>query len=211
MKFRDFKSIFADKPVFQSSYFYSLTDNPQVLKNQMSSWTADGLILRLRRGLYTLSEEERKIKLSRLFLASQLRFPSYISCQFALSYYGLIPEKTTVLTSVTTKKTAVYENAFGSFVYQKIKTDCFTGFNKINDEYNLPYFMAEPEKALLDYIYLNLQMFSDGNPDFFESSLRINKGFEFNIKKIKKYSELFKNRKLSAVCRDFLVFYEGEK
>lgn len=211
MKFRDFKTLFADKPVFQSSSIYSLTNNPQVLNNQVSSWTSEGLILRLRRGLYTLNNDERKTKLSRLFLASQIRFPSYISCQFALSFYGIIPERANVITSVTTKKTAVYENYFGTFIYQKIKTDCFTGYNKFSDENNLPYFMAEPEKAFLDYVYLNLPVFSAGNPDIFEISLRINKDFEFNLDKMKKYSELYKNKKLSAVYDDFLVFYKGEK
>lgn len=211
MKFRDFKTIFADKPVFQSSSIYSVTDNPQVLKNQISSWTADGLILKLRRGLYTLSDEERKIKLSKLFLASQIRFPSYISCQFALSFYGLMPERATVITSVTTKKTATFENDFGTFIYQKIKTDFFTGYNKFSDENNLPYYMAEPEKAFLDYIYLNLPMFSAGSPDIFETSLRINKEFSLNLKKMKKYLVLYRNKKLSAVYDNFLVFYKGDK
>lgn len=60
---------------------------------QLSNWEKKGLIIRLKRGLYVLNENDRKIEPSRIFLANSLYSPSYVSTAYALGYYDLIPEK----------------------------------------------------------------------------------------------------------------------
>lgn len=60
---------------------------------QLSNWEKKGLIIRLKRGLYVLNENNRKIEPSRIFLANSLYSHSYVSTAYALGYYDLIPEK----------------------------------------------------------------------------------------------------------------------
>lgn len=209
MKYFDIKNKFNNFPVISSSHLYSLSDNPQIIKNQISYWCKKGLIIKLRRGLYTLNNEDRKVNLSRSFIACQLRFPSYISNQYALAHYNLIPERVTDITSITTRKTATYRNNFGYFIYQHIKPNCFTGFSEFRDENNLIYYLAEPEKALVDYFYFNLFSISVNDQSIFSDSFRINRNVDIQISKIEIFTELFKNKKLNQVLENFTIFWRS--
>ena len=134
MNYQEFKNKVRKFPVFSSSQLSAFGEDLQILRNQLSFWRSKGLVVKLRRGLYILNKDDRKIEPSRQFLASQMLSPSYISTHYALSYYGLIPERVTDVTSVTTKKTSIFDNDFGRFVYQHLKLSCFTGFVEKKDE-----------------------------------------------------------------------------
>jgi len=121
---------------------------------QLHQWNQSGQIIRLRRGLYVLAEHYRKKTLSILQIANESYRPSYISGPLALSYYGLIPEKVVLITSTTTRVTRKFQNPFGFFTYSNIKETYYWGFvsEKIEET---PVWIAEPEKALLDYFHFN--------------------------------------------------------
>lgn len=107
-----------------------------------------GLFLKLRNGFYALKDSD----ISAYAVANRMYQPSYISLEKALSHYRLIPEIVYTITSVTTKPTAEFKTPKGIFTYQKIKKDAFTGYGpkQISGETIL---IAEPEKALADYLY----------------------------------------------------------
>lgn len=102
------------------------------------------------RGLY-----ETDSNTSGLFLASIINKPSYISFDYALSYYGLIPERAYLYTSATynKRKSKYYETTFGNFFYRDVPKEVYPyGIEtKIYDKYVV--FIARPEKALLDKLY----------------------------------------------------------
>ena len=88
-------------------------------------------------------------------LAGSIYGPSYLSFDFALSYYGLIPEKVTAFTSATCnkKKKKIYNNKFGTYLYRDVPTKVYPlGINLI-EEGNYSYQIATPEKALCDKLY----------------------------------------------------------
>ena len=87
-------------------------------------------------------------------MANRLARPSYISLQSALSYYGLIPEHVASVTSVTTGRPHTLSNEFGRFLYRHIKTDFFFGFQDWQLSQTQSAFLATPEKAILDLLYL---------------------------------------------------------
>ena len=121
--------------------------------SQLSGWRKRGLIVMLKSGVYCFAD--RQASISREHVASILYTPSYISLESAMSHYGFIPEAVFTLTSVTTRTTRKVENVFGVFSYRKIHSRLFFGYVPIE----VPggkYLLAEPEKALLDYLYLNL-------------------------------------------------------
>ena len=91
--------------------------------------------------------------------ANRIYRPSYISLQYALSFYGMIPESVVQFTSVTTLKTANFENLWGQFSYQNVKESLMFGYEPHVVSHPLAngqaFMMATPEKALLDFLYLN--------------------------------------------------------
>lgn len=103
-----------------------------------------------------LGAGERRLEPGRAYLAGQIYQPSYVSLEYALNVYGLIPERPADMTSVSARKTAVFVNDFGTFTYQSVKPQAFRGFTAVKDGTGFPYFMAEPEKAVADFVYLNL-------------------------------------------------------
>ena len=210
MKYNQFKDKIQKYPIFSSSHLAALTNNEQVLRNQLARWRSQGLVLRLKKGLYVLNKEDRKINPSRPFIASQLLSPSYLSTEYALSFYGLIPERVEDVTSVTTKKTTTFRNDFGTFHYQHIDVACFVGFKETKDENGFPFFIAEPEKGIVDFLYLNLFNFSVDDVNIFRDSYRFQNLSPLNRGRLKKFAQVFNNKKLLNVVNSFWEFMESE-
>ena len=204
MKYLEFKNITRRFPIISSSQLFNITTKPRSLKNNLSIWQKKGLVIKLRKGLYILNEQDRKITPSRLFIANALYSPSYISTEYALSYYGLIPERVEDITSVTTKKTIGFKNIFGSFPYQHLKTELFFGFTQLTDESGLLTFLAYPEKAILDFIYLNLQEFKHKGLDIFEDSYRFGNLNTLKKNRLMEFARRYKNRVFIGVVNNLL-------
>jgi len=198
MKFGEFKSKFRDLPLLPTRVVFVKARGADL--NQLARWCKQGLLLQLRRGLYILGNDERKIEPSRLYLAGQLYQPSYISLEYALSRYGLIPEKVVDVTSVSTKKTARFTNDFGTFIYQTVKPSAFRGFISGKDEAGLPYFIAEPEKAVADFVYLNLGKIAAGAAEkTLLESFRFQNLGSLKKGKITAYFGLYDNAKMREI------------
>ena len=88
-------------------------------------------------------------------LAESIYGPSYLSFEFALSYYGLIPEAVYTFTSATfeKKKKKIYETEFGTFTYRDIPSRAYAYNIDIIEEGNYSYKIATMEKALCDQVY----------------------------------------------------------
>ena len=107
-----------------------------------------GLFLKLRNNYYMLKDSHPPL----YSIANKLYQPSYISLESALSHYGIIPEVVYTVTSVTTKPTREFKTPKSVFSYQRIKKSVFTGYGPVPIEGNV-VLLAEPEKALADYLY----------------------------------------------------------
>jgi predicted transcriptional regulator of viral defense system len=128
---------------------------PDFCRDNFSRWVASGDILRLKRNLYTFPEY-LQIPDSALYFANQIYRPSYVSLHTALHFYGVIPEEVVQFTSVSTLKTASFENAFGSYTYHHISANYMFGFELKKTEEQVPFVirMATPEKAIIDLLHL---------------------------------------------------------
>jgi hypothetical protein len=109
------------------------------------------LLTRLKRGLYAKSETLAHLSQTDLFrIANILQVPSYISLVTALSYYGMASQASRgLLESISIKRTRAFEMGSPSFHYIKIRPDLYGGFEKRDG-----FFIALPEKAVLDCLYL---------------------------------------------------------
>lgn len=120
-------------------------ENDTTIRQQLSRFEQRGKITRLKRGTYWLGEGDPDI----LKLANTLYEPSYISLEFALNFYGVMPDVPAVVTSVTTIKPLKINTDFGNFSYSKLKRDLYFGETIVKD-----IRIATPEKALLDFLYI---------------------------------------------------------
>ncbi len=154
MKFEDLRTRMAGIPYFRPQDLHMEGLPPKHELVQLSHWSRQGKVIRLKKGLYTLGPDHRRRPLSALELAEPLYRPSYISLEWALSRYELIPEAVESITSVTTLKTARFRNEFGDFVYRHVDPAFFFGFTREN--LPAPHYLATPEKAVLDFIHLSI-------------------------------------------------------
>ncbi|UCD85476.1 MAG: hypothetical protein JSU92_04600 [Deltaproteobacteria bacterium] len=199
MNFREFKEKINKMPFFGSDVVEILSASPKAMRNQMTRWKKQGLIIELKRGLYILSRDERQTPMSREVAAAIIYQPSYISLESAMSHYEMIPERVSAVTSITTRKTRSFRNEEGVFIYRSLKPSLYFGFAAKKDEYGYPYFIAEPEKALLDYLYLNLGRIAPEDKDFFTGSLRLQNRPVINRKNLSSYAGRFGVKKLDRI------------
>ena len=110
--------------------------------------TRSGLFLRLKNGLYALKtdpppEEE---------IANRLYRPSYISFEYALAAYNILPEMPYAVTSATTKPTRSFAVGERTFSYLTIQRAAYAGYAPAQRS-GRTVLIADPEKALVDYLY----------------------------------------------------------
>ncbi|MCX5751249.1 MAG: hypothetical protein NT099_06250 [Candidatus Saganbacteria bacterium] len=164
----------------------------KIFPYQLSLWQKKGYLFKIRNGLYVFADQLACVLPEEI--AFRLYSPSYISLEKALSVYGIIPEMVYGITSVTPKTTREFRNKFGDFTYRHIKSDLFFGYREDKDRKCL---MAEPEKALLDYLYFNLSKIDPCEAiEEFRFNVKIIKK-ELSRAKLKKYLQLFNNRKMN--------------
>ncbi len=158
--------------------------SPHVAQITLGRYRQKGLVKRPKRGLYYFVE----FPPSDFGLANRMYSPSYISLETVLSQEGIIPETVYSVTSVAPKSARSFVVDGKVFEYSKIKPVAFTGYFKKEE-----FLIAEPEKALVDYLYLA----SLGKRRLSER-LYLDK---LDQEKIKRYVELYNNRKLKKLVK----------
>ena len=108
----------------------------------------DDLFCKMRNGLYALRTEMPHDET----IANRLYAPSYISFEYALARYNIIPESTYAITSATTRITREFIVDGKSFTYSHIKKQAYRGY-KTEKVGGVTVLIAGPEKALVDYLY----------------------------------------------------------
>jgi predicted transcriptional regulator of viral defense system len=167
----------------------------KVIHSQLSSLAKKGQIVKLKNGLYLL-ENKKELAIPEN-IALRLYEPSYISLEWALQTYNLIPEIVYNTTSITTKATRKFKNVFGLFIYKKIKNNLFWGYKK-EEKNGQSYLIAEPEKALLDYLYFNLSKIKNED-DLAEIRLDSESLKSLNWKKLDEYLKMFNNKRIDQI------------
>jgi len=163
----------------------------------IKTYTQKGLFIKLRNGLYALADYLP----SQYLIANRLYEPSYISFDTALSFYQIIPETIYEVTSATTRTTREFEANKIRFTFHKIKKTAFTGY-KATKYLGNTILIAEPEKALADYLYF---------VDLRKRSLSYERLDLKSVKKTKllKYARLFKRPGISKLIN--LIYAQSRR
>jgi len=167
-----------------------------------------GELLKARRGLYVLAQDYRKTPVNPFALAQQIIPGSYISAETALSFHGWIPETVRTVLSITAKgKSVNYEHdRLGKFEYQRmmVKPGYFlhaVARCKLQHQVAL---IAEPERALLDLVYLRKQPWR--GLDYLVSGLRIDEQQIRSLPslKITRLLDVYKGKRQRAFIKELL-------
>ena len=109
-----------------------------------------GELVPIVRGLY-----ETDGNVPGYYLAQTIYGPSYLSFEFALAYYSLIPEAVYNFTSATfeKKKAKQYLTHFGTFTYRDVPSEAYPFGIVLHTENGYGFQIATPEKAICDELY----------------------------------------------------------
>ena len=173
-----------EEPVFKTSTLVSGDVKLPVLRLQLSRWVRDGRLLQLRKGVYTIAKPYGKVPPEPLYLANVLKSASYVSLESALAHYGMIPEHVSTVTSVTTGRPENLETPLGTFIFRHVKKGWFFGFQRVQLISGQDALLAQPEKALLDLIYLN----PAGDEKSYLEQLRLQNLGRIDVHKLKQWA-----------------------
>ena len=159
-----------------------------------------GIPVKIKRGLYTddLYNDKEVI-------ANICYNPSYISFEYALSYYGVIPEFVSTFTSATfgKKNNKIYHMKDSTFDYRSVPDEVFPmGILIMKNSKDISYKIASKEKALCDLLYskypvrsikdLKILLFEDMRID--ENEL-----LKMNVEFIKEIAPLYHSNSLNVL------------
>ena len=123
-------------------------------RDKISDLLHKRIIIRVKKGLYVFGNGARQATYSTEILANLIYGPSYISLDYALQYYGLIPERVEGVTSVTTGRSRRFLTPVRLFIYRMIPLRAFQiGMDRVEIGDGRAFLIATPEKALADKIY----------------------------------------------------------
>ena len=199
MKYVDLLNQVADLPCFKTR-FLAAGGNLAQIRLQLSRWVKTGRLIKLHKGLYTLAGPYRKIKPEPFSIANRLKSASYVSLQSALARYGLIPEFVPVVTSVTTGRPRLIETPLGRFEFRHINKSFFWGYQQIELMAGQTAFIARPEKAMLDLVYLT----PGGDKEDFIKELRIQNVEQVDKVVLRDFSKRFQSPKLMRAFQNIV-------
>ncbi len=207
MELKRLLSIVGDAPIFDTGLLLAGEVDPADVRRQLSRWTEAGQIYQLRRGVYALAPPYRKVKPHPFVVANALVRGSYVSLQAALAHYGLIPEHTPVVTSVTTGRPGRWETPLGDYAFRHIQRAWLRGYRRLDLGEGQGAFVATPEKALLDLVYLE----PGGDAPAYLEGLRLQALERLDLEALAGLAQESGSPKLRRAVRTIAVLAQAEK
>lgn len=167
MNYLSFRELFKDFTILSLAEIRSA--DPAFQRRRLNDWQEKGYLRKVLKGWYIFGD--RALTEDTIFeIANRIYAPAYVSLETALAVRGLIPEAIYGITSATTRPTRSFRTPPATFLYRTLKPSLFFGYEVEAYSGQKHYSIATPEKAILDYFYLNPAF---ATPEDFES-LRVN-------------------------------------
>lgn len=206
MKWDEVLKLFKNQPIIETFMLGSDPKELPKIRVQISRWVNFGRLIKVRNGIYALSDAYKASAVNKEYIATFASRPSYISLEYALAGYGLIPERVPNITVVTTKRSEKLKFSGNYFIYKHIMPKLFWGYIP-KGEKNFEAFYAEPEKAILDIFY-----FTSGSLNrAYMEEMRFQNLEILNAEKLMKYAGRFDRPRIIRAAKLFLEFAEKEK
>ena len=192
MNFITFQKAFRDSGIIELREIQK--EFPRFHARRLTDWQEKDYIQKIINRFYHWTDQPVTEQLA-FYTANRVYRDSYISLWSALSYYELIPEGVYQTYSVSTHKTKSFDTPIGELIYKHVKPALFFGY-RIERWNNKPLLIAEPEKAVLDTLYLNAHLKRTADVD----GLRLNWPILAQITKpeiFQEYAEFYGNQRIS--------------
>ena len=205
MKYQELKEQLKDFVVFSLNDIRKI--EPDFYRRRLNEWQIKGYIKKLRRGYYMFSDIPLDEK---LFLLSPTSFTVHLMFHLRWRFLITVLFRRSLFYNIRFKqKTTRFKTPIAEFSYHSIKPALMFGY-RLENQNGQKYKIAEMEKALLDYLYLNPHV--AGKADFYE--WRFN-GKEFlanaDMLKLNKYAEAFRNKRLMIRLKKIIGFMKYSK
>ena len=175
-KMKNFNSTFYNIPI-NNSVLSELLADVKFPKDKISRLEKNGNLIRIKNGLYVISEKNNENEISKELIANHIYGISYISLETALAYYGMIPERVYRIRSMTTKRAKTFSTPLGNFEYKTVPADYFgIGLRQEIIQNQYAFLIATPTKAVCDMIVVtpNLRLQSvQAMQNYLNEDLRI--------------------------------------
>jgi len=157
---------------------------------QLSQFVKRGKINRIKRGLYLLPQAS---DLHPYAISEKIDPEAVISLETVLSRAGIIPETVFGTTAVTQGKTRQFSvDSFGNIYFRHLKPQL--NFGWVVENYGrYPVRIAEPEKALLDLLWLHR---FESDPASYLYELRLDFSETFSWDKLSYYANVYENSQI---------------
>lgn len=129
----------------------------QAAFNRINKLVEAGWLKRIKRGLFLVNESissRFQNDQSLLLISNVLNPNSYISLSYALNYYQMFDQYTKTIVAITTKESKKYNFDGYLFKFTRVKGSMFFGYS-VKLENGRMVKIADAEKALIDYLYLD--------------------------------------------------------
>jgi len=146
--------LLTSQSVFDFNDIQNLLPEYKYIRNKISRLVQNKYLIRLKQGVYLKNPEISGTNYSLEYLAQKLYRRSYVSLQYALQLYGMIPESVYEVTSVTDRANKVFDTSEGRFSYRLLKPEYYrVGVTQLRDPYGYIFDSATREKAMADLLY----------------------------------------------------------
>lgn len=146
-----------ETPYIDSQTILRLLSGYRKPRDWIARMVQKGELLRLKNGFFLILSRVKQGKFDYPYeqIANLLYGPSYVSIEWALSFYHFIPERVAIVTSVTTGSNKEFTTPIRTFSYRHLKNYRYSiGIDRQKIEGQLGEFLiATPEKALADWVY----------------------------------------------------------
>ena len=191
--------------IFSHEMIYSLLEKSiSNVNEKISNLVRNKELIRLKKGFYTFSKLYQTKPINLISVANTLYSPSYVSFDYALSYYGMIPERVSEVTSATSKNEKLFDTPIGRFSYKKISLDAYSlGIDWIYDDIEGGRFIATAEKALCDKIKYDRgigTLTQNSMIEYLKYDLRIDITTPLNYELIEIIATAYKSRNLKTLA-----------
>ena len=191
--------------IFSHEMIYSLLEKSiSNVNEKISNLVRNKELIRLKKGFYTFSKLYETKPINLISVANTLYSPSYVSFDYALSYYGMIPERVSEVTSATSKNEKLFDTPIGRFSYKKVSSVAYSlGIDWIYDDVEGGRFIATAEKALCDKIKYDRgigTLTQTSMSEYLKYDLRLDITKPLNYELIEIIAKAYKSRNLKTLA-----------
>jgi predicted transcriptional regulator of viral defense system len=196
MKYDELIRLTSSWPVIETSALRGFVSSPTSLEVQLSRWVKSSKLVMLRRGVYLLPKQYRKVESPPAYLANILVRPSFVSFEYALEFHSMIPDRVHLMRCITTSRPQKINIDPYPTQYHHIGPARFFGFYEYPLE-TLSAFIASAERALLDIVYFSKGAFSTERL----SQLRLQNLAELNLARLSELAQRFDKKRVIEAAK----------